>query len=273
MANENVTGGIAMKYDVLQAYKCYLLDHYCPTTAQTYYNCLENLLVGQSIFYTIEKLDISKILYNLSKIRYKSYFSQYKNALFHFLTFQNITLSNEQLETIKSLEKCTHKKYRKQKEKSFYEIDKEIRNIKNNKMRLSYQVLMYTGLRVSELSQITTHDTYITSDTIQFSFTGKGGKRESVILSKIDHDKLFHELCDHIKTTKDDKKIFYSANYLQANAKKNFKFSCHDLRRIYAKQLFAQTQNKQEVKEKLRHQSIKTTKIYLNSKIKMKGEN
>ena len=76
MAYQNVTRGISMKYDVLQAYKSYLLERYRPTTAQTYYNRLEHLLEGQSLFHTVEKLDISKILDNLSKVRYKSYFSQ-----------------------------------------------------------------------------------------------------------------------------------------------------------------------------------------------------
>ena len=269
MTYQNVTGGIFMKYDVLQAYKSYLLEHYCPTTAQTYYNRLEHLLEGQSLFYTVEKLDISKILDNLSKIKYKNYYSQSKNALFLFFKFQNITLSNEQLKAIELFQKSTQKKYRKQKQKNFLAIDKEIRNIKNSKMRLSYQVLMYTGLRVSELSQITKRDTCITDNAIYFSFTGKGGKRESVMLSKKNQETCFYELCDHIKRTKDDKKIFYSANYLQIIAKKNYSFSCHDLRRIFAKQQFTQTKSKKEVQKKLRHANLKTTKIYLNSKRNM----
>ncbi len=258
-----------MKYDILQAYKSYLLQYYCPTTAQTYYNRLEHLFEGQSLFHTVEKLDISKILDNLSKVRYKSYFSQSKNALFHFLKFQNITLSDEQLKAIELLQKSTQKKYRKQKQKNFLFIDKEIKNIKNSKMRLSYQVLMYTGLRVSELSQITKRDTCITDSAIYFSFTGKGGKRESVMLSKKNQETCFYELCDHIKKTKDDKKLFYSANYLQATVTRDFQFSCHDLRRIFAKQQFTQTKSKKEVQKKLRHANLKTTKIYLNSKINM----
>jgi len=61
-------------------------------------------------------------------------------------------------------------------------------------------------------------------------------------------------------------KLFYSANYLQTKAIK-YGFECHDLRRAYAKKEYLKTKDKGHVMEKLRHTSLKSTNIYLRSRI------
>jgi integrase len=226
------------------------------------------LFEGQSITDTIKNLDIDKVINQLAKIHHKNYFSQSKNAFLRFCQFQNINLSKEAIEQIKELETKTHKKYRTQKEIDYQAIDRTIKHMKNQKFKLSYRLMLATGLRVAELSQLTSNDCTITDTAIGFSFIGKGGSKELVQLTKTEQPKFYCSIKQHIEKTQQSKKLFYSLDYLQTNAKK-LGFSCHDLRRIFAKLEYQKGKSKEEVKEKLRHSSMKTTNRYLNSKIKL----
>lgn len=229
---------------------------------------MKKLLDGQNILNTLDNLDITKILYNLSEITYKNQFSQAKNAFLYFLECYGLSLNENQKQILNQLQENTHKKYRKLKKVSYEDIDRKIKHLRNQKLKLCYQVLLNTGLRVSELSQITSADCTISDTNIILNFIGKGGKREQVAFYKKDNEKLYTSLVNHIKTTPSVKKLFYSANYLQTNAKK-LGFGCHDLRRTYAKLEYRKTKSIKETQEKLRHTNIKNTYIYLNSKVKL----
>ena len=257
-----------MKYNVLGSYKAFLEGSLRPETARTYYNRLDILLQGQSVLDITKSLDMEKILENLSKIKYKNHFSQSKNALLYFLKFQNIQLSDEHMKQIEQLEKNTRKKYRKLNAKNFEEIDKKIKHLRNKKLKLSYQTMLETGLRVSELAQITPLNSSISDDEICFSFTAKGGNKEEVKISKKENPRLFENLKETIEMAMENKKIFYSAIHLQREAKK-LGFACHDLRRAFAKLEYKKTKSKDDVSSKLRHTNIKTTDIYLRSKLKI----
>ena len=257
-----------MKYDLLKKYKDYLEKMYSHETARTYAIRLECLFEGQSLTNIISQLDIPKVISKLSEIKYKNHFSQSKNAFLHFCKFQNIVLDYEHLNTINRLEKHTHKKYRNFQALNFDEVNNKIKHIKNQKLKLSFQTMLATGLRVFELSQITPNQCFVSADEICFYFLAKGGKTEKVTIYKEDDSKLFVNLLELIEKTKKDNKLFYSAIYLQINAKK-LGFKCHDLRRAYAKIEYKKTKSKELVMEKLRHTSIKTTNIYLRSKIKI----
>ena len=182
-----------------------------------------------------------------------------------------IALDNEYLSQIEALKIKTKKKYRKHKVIDAKEVIKRIKSIRNRKLKLSYEMMLATGLRVSELAQIT-YDDFLFSDDekLKFCFIGKGGKAETVSLIKEEYSKLFNDFSKLINTDKPKpkQKIFYSAIYLQTNAKK-LGFRCHDLRRIYAKCKYRKTKSKREVMKGLRHSSIKSTNIYLRSKISL----
>ena len=254
-------------YNELGAYRIYLESKFSKETARTYYHRLCTLFEGQDIVDT-NNFDINKIISKLSEIEYKNHFSQAKNALFHYCEFQDITLSAETLENIKALEQNTRKKYRKFEEKDYKEIRSKISHIKNEKLKLSYQVLSVTGLRVFELSQITPSDCLVNNDFITFSFIAKGGAREDVTILKEEHLKLYQDIKKQIEKISQNKKLFYSAIYLQTKAKE-LGFACHDLRRVYAKLEYKKSKSKKEVMKKLRHKSIKNTNKYLKSKIKI----
>jgi len=126
--------------------------------------------------------------------------------------------------------------------------------------------MLATGLRVSELSQITKKACLITNDRIIFSFIGKGGNEEEVFLNKQDDPKLYIAVKELIESS--DKKVFYSAIYLQTKAKE-LGFKCHDLRRAMAKLEYRKSKSKNVVMKKLRHSSMKNTNIYIKSKVKL----
>lgn len=185
----------------------------------------------------------------------------------HFCEFQNILLSSEIINRIKELESNTHKKYRKFYPIEIKKVSRIIQYIKNTKLKLCYQTMISTGLRVSELASITTKDCTITDNEITFSFLGKGSKKGTVRLLSVDYPKLYLKIKELLENTKENKKLFYSAIYLQINAK-SLGFKCHDLRRIFAVLEYKKHNSKADIMRKLRHSNIKTTNIYLNSKIK-----
>ena len=263
-----------MIYNLLREYKKHLLKSYSRATVEAYYKRLAVLLKNQPAVDTANRLDAGLVLDKLSEIKYKNHFSQSKNALLRFCDFQNIKLSDDTMVRIKELENATKKKHRKLKPIKYNQIDSKIKHIKNNKLKLSYQMMIATGLRVSEVAGITPNDCIISdnenhySDSITFNFIGKGRKKGTAIITANDSPVLYERLKDLIKNTPANKKVFYSAVYLQKKANE-LGFGCHDLRRAFAKLEYNKCRDKTEVSRKLGHSNIKTTNIYLKSKIKL----
>ena len=257
-----------MIYDVLKSYRRYLEEKYQSETARTYYIRLCSLFKGQSLVDIERVLNINNILKNLADIKYKNYFSQSKNAFLNYCEFQNIQLPTQVLEIIKELELNTHRKYRRLELLDYTKIESKINHLHNEKMKLCYRVLVSTGLRVSELAGITADNCLITPSNITFHFVGKGGQNETVSLYNHEYPALYENIKEHIENTAPDQKLFYSAIYLQTTAKK-LGFKCHDLRRVFAKTTYKKSRSKTLVMEKLRHTNIKTTEIYLKSRIKI----
>lgn len=255
-------------YDVLDKYGAYLSDIYTSDTTRAYRARVGVLLEGQYLINKVQDIDLEKVITKLSKIKYKNHFSQYKNALLHLYEFEGVAFPPEYLDKIKELESKTKKKYRKMKVVDFKKVSSIINHMRNKKLKLSYQTMIHTGLRVFELSQIKPKDCLLSPEDITLSFVGKGGNPEQVKLYKSDNKKVFEDLTILIQNTKGNKNVFYSSNYLQQKAKEKG-FKCHDLRRAFAKQEYKKTGSKKEVQEKLRHTSIKNTNKYINSKIKL----
>lgn len=256
-----------MIYNLLREYRQWLEGVYAAQTAETYYKRLSNLFEGQPLTDTTSRLDIDKVMEILQGIKYKNHFSQTKNAFLHFCKFQNINLSVDTLMKIRQLERDTKKKHRRIKPIDFNEVDKTINHIKNKKLKLCFQVMMATGLRVSEISSITKDGCIALNNNIAFNFVAKGGEKDTIILLQIEYLELTDDIKELIMNAKADKKIFYSAVYLQMKAKEHG-FTCHDLRRIFARLEYKKCGSKVEVAEKMRHTNIKNTSRYLRCKIK-----
>lgn len=255
-----------MKYNTLEDYKDFLCTCYTKATAETYFKCMEYLLSDQYII-DCKNINIEKLLQKLESMRYKNQYSKYKNAFLKFCEFQNIKLDNNTLLSLDIMKLDKKKKYRKLNKVRLTDIKNKIKVIRDKRLKLSYETMLATGLRVSELSQIKKADCITTENSILFRFIAKGGKKESVQISAESHKRLFNDLVKLIEDNKQEK-LFYSSNYLQKEATKRG-FQCHDLRRAFAKIEYKKNRNLDKVRLSLRHKSIKNTKIYLKSKVEI----
>jgi len=247
-----------MKYDILEDYKLYLLNKYSEKTAKQYFNCVDRLLKQQQ-FSEPQAIDIESALLKLKNIEYANSFSQYKNALINYGEFAGLKLRKFKNET-------KRKKYRKLPERDLKDITAKINKIRDKKLMLSYKLMLATGLRVAELSNITALDVQKSIDGgYVMSFVAKGGERQQVEVLK-----PYAWICKHLQDVLNEKqsneKLFYSERYLQEQAQKRG-FACHDLRRAFAKITYQDSKSMEHTREKMRHKRVNETKIYLNSKI------
>ena len=255
-----------MKYNELNRFEDFLIGEYTATTAATYKKAMDFLLQDQYLF-DCHNLDVEKVIHKLKTIKYKNQYSKYKNAFLKFCLFLDIKLDEK---TRNELDLLNAEKIKKRRKLIPVELDNilnRLKIMKDKKLRYSFETMLNTGLRVSELSQIKKEDCIIEKNTIVFNFTGKGGKKEKVIFYSNQDQRLFIALKTLIENTKGNK-VFYSVNYLQKKANENG-FCCHDLRRAYAKINYKKHHDINQTKTALRHKDIKNTRIYVNSKVKI----
>lgn len=251
------------KYNTLSEYHDFLLRSVSSDTATTYRKAMDYLLQDQFLI-DCRGLDIQKVLDKLRTMKYKNQYSKYKNAFLKFCDFQGIKLSNDILLELQFINLDKVKKRRKLKQRNLKDMKNKIKVTRDTKLKLSYEMLLETGLRVSELSNIKKEDCEILSEKLNFSIVGKGQQKQTVSISKKNNPTLFSNLLNLIADT--DEKVFYSRNYLQMKAIEKG-FACHDLRRAHAKLLYEDTKDINQVMQSLRHKNKKTTEIYLKSKI------
>jgi len=238
------------------------------STALTYYNSMCFLLKDQHLI-DCRNIDIPAALEKLGSMKYKNQYSKYKNAFSKFCDFLHISLNTDIKEKLEAMKGEKKKKYRKLKPVKLLDIKNQLRVIRDTKLKTSYEMMLHTGIRVSELCQIKKEDCQIQNKSLlEFSFVGKGGKKEKVFVSKERDKKLFQRILDLIEKTKTGNRVFYSPNYLQAKAKERG-FNCHDLRRAFAKLTFKDYKDINATRILLRHSKLKNTKIYLRSKIEI----
>ena len=228
---------------------------------------MSSLLEGQ-YFFDFDEMDIDIILNKLRALKYKGEYSKHKNAFLKFCDFLDIKLSADIIHELNIMIVSKKKKYRKLKSVKLQDIKKHMKMMKDKKLRLSYETMLCTGLRVSELSQIKKEDCIISDSEIALSVIGKGGKQEQVFVN-INNDKnFFYNLCQHINAHETGKKLFYSSSYLQAKANDKG-FACHDLRRAFAKTIYKDCKDVNTVMRLLRHNKVKNTLLYLKSKVEI----
>ena len=256
-----------MKYNTLLSFRVHLAKELSPVTALTYYKALGYLLKDQYLL-DCKKMNVNAVLQKLTTMKYKNQYAKYKNAFLKFCDFIGLKLPTETLMTLDIMKKSKKKKYRKLKPVQLQDIKNRIKAIRDKKLKLSYETMLYSGLRVSELAQIQKEDCFIEAASITLRFIGKGGGKESVVLYETENKNFFERLKTFIQNTPPTQKVFYSASHLQAKAKEKG-FQCHDLRRAFAKVTYAKTRDIQAVKRLLRHTKPKNTRLYLNSNVKI----
>jgi len=259
-----------VKHNTLLEYRSWLAGTggLTNSTVLTYYKAVCFLLQDQYLL-DCKQMDINAILDKLRATKHKGEYSKYKNAFLKLCAFLDIKLSIDIQSELDNMISEKKKKHRKLKTVKLPYIQKQIRGIRDKKLRLSFDTMLNTGLRVSELSQIKKEDCFFfDDDRMELTFIAKGGKQEKVFVQREKDKNFFNALSSFIDTCKDDEKIFYSSSYLQARAKEKG-FSCHDLRRAFAKVTYRDCKDINTVQRLLRHSNIKNTKLYLKSKVKL----
>lgn len=220
----------------------------------------------------------SDILEGLKSINNKTELSQVINSIRIIQQANgniNIIPEEELKSIIKNKSNNRHKSY------DPYELKDALRKInalRNDKYKLAYRLMIVSGLRVFEIEALEKDDIKFNGDDIFVTVRdGKGGKFAEV---KCLEDKYLSERLKVFLGDKESKdKIFYSKSVLQEKANK-LGFTCHDLRRAYAKLVKKELTNslvevernekekiiEEEVKIALRHSKFETSKRYLYSK-------
>ena len=176
---------------------------------------------------------------------------------------------------IRNKKKNRHKSYNPY---HLNDVLKRINKIRDEKYKLAYRLMIRSGLRVFELSNLTKDDIEISNDEIIVTvLDGKGGKYGEI---KCLEDKyLSKKLKKFLEDKPSKEKIFYSNISMQKKAQE-LGFKCHDLRRAYSKLVKKDLLNnlievnedkkkkiiEEEVKIALRHTKFETSKKYLYSK-------
>lgn len=162
---------------------------------------------------------------------------------------------------------------------SLSEVKRKINTIRDKKYKLGFRLMIVSGLRVFELSELKKQDIIFNSDkTITLKvLNGKGGKAAEIKCLKDDY--LHKELQEFLEDKLEEEKVFYSKIAMQKKAL-HLRFKCHDLRRAYSKLVEKEIQEntkdfpedeqkeilEEELKEAMRHSKIDTSYSYINSK-------
>ena len=129
---------------------------------------------------------------------------------------------------------------------------------KNQSATLIIDTLIFTGVRVNELIQITPNDLLKKHIMIK----GKGNKPRNVAVTS----ELLFQLKYHIKQNRipDNKSIFpYTTDGIRKICKRVSNFSPHVFRHSYAIELLRRGNNIEYVRIQLGHSTLQTTQIYL----------
>lgn len=146
-------------------------------------------------------------------------------------------------------------------------IFRKINSIKNKKLKIAYKLMINGGLRVSEVSNLKKENIEITEDGLLIHVVNSKFSKDRSLYT-LDDEYLVNGLKDLLAN--DDKKLFYSSNYMQVNAEK-LGFHTHDLRKCYAQIIYYNTPSKnatEKLRQLLGHQeNSKTYFKYINREI------
>ena len=195
-----------MKYNSLNEFEIFLLSHHTPATAQTYKKAMDFLLKEQYLF-DCKKLDVEKVIQKLKVIKYKNQYSKYKNAFLKYCSFIGLELDEDTRLELSMIRLEKKKKRRQLKQVELKDILNHLKVMRDKKLKCSFETMLHTGLRVSELSQIQKENCTIETDYIEFDFLGKGGNQERVVFYEIQNQQLFEDLKNLISNTTG--KVFY----------------------------------------------------------------
>ncbi|MFH5840350.1 tyrosine-type recombinase/integrase [Clostridium perfringens] len=182
-----------------------------------------------------------KILDNLNSIKFKTKLSAGVNAI-RFLKEHNLDVDFPSEDELKEIIKNKKKNNRKPTaEKNLIDIERKVNRVRKKNYRLAYKLMLESGLRVHEVAALKKDDFSFDKNLITINLReAKGNKLCSI---ELENKYLSKNISEFIQTKNEDERVFPHMRYLQEQATK--------------------------MGIKLRHTRSDTTKIYLNSKIKV----
>ncbi len=241
------------------------------TTEEKYINSLHRFLTKRySREAEIEEINSDDLLKDLKKIKMRGETSAIVNGLRRVKNYINIPDEQELKKTIKSK---TVKLRENDEGKELKKIMKKINVLRDKKLKLGYRLMLMSGLRVFELAELNKKDIEITDAGIKIKILdGKGGKSATINCLR---DKYLEKSLSEYLQSINEEKVFYSKKHMMNRALESG-FECHDLRRAFSKLVYNEKKEEVgaykaniEVQKVMRHTKLSTTKIYLNSKIKV----
>ncbi|MDM0999022.1 MobM family relaxase TcpM, partial [Clostridium perfringens] len=151
---------------------------------------------------------------------------------------------------------------------------RKVNRVRKKNYRLAYKLMLESGLRVHEVAALKKDDFSFDKNLITINLReAKGNKLCSI---ELENKYLSKNISEFIETKSEDERVFPHMRYLQEQATK-IGIKCHDLRRGFAKRTYKEelendsprSEALDKTRIKLRHTRSDTTKIYLNSKIKV----
>lgn len=233
-------------------------------------NILFNKLNFKGDVLNLKSEDIEKAL---KDFKLKTHLSSCVNAI-RYLKKNNVDFDFPTEEKLKEIIKNKKKNNRKSKEERLFDdIVNKVNGVRKKDYRLAYKLMLESGLRVHEVSALEKDDFKFEKNHIKINLReAKGNKLCSI---EFENKYLAKNISELILKKDNSKKVFPCVRDLQEKAKK-MNIECHDLRRCYSKKIFYDFRKVYDyekalelTKEKLRHSKTETTKIYLNSKIKI----
>lgn len=210
------------------------------------------------------------IIAELEKIKYKTDLSACVNAI-RYLKKSGVQFEFPTEEKLREIISSKSKNKRlPKKEKNISSIENKVNRVRDKQSRVAFKFMLKTGLRVHEAAALKKEDFSIEKNKIICNM--RVAKNSKVSKLEFEDKYLSENLKDLLNCDREN--VFPSERFLQRKAK-DIGIECHDLRRIHAKKLY-KTERKEKgysealdaVRESLRHSNKKTTKIYLNSKLK-----
>lgn len=261
-----------LKYDILEDLKKRLYRQYSENTAKTYYNAIKNALKNQQ-FGSIKEIDINKVLEHCKGLKVKSRVSAVKQGLLGFKGMdENFRIDEYEFDEI-------IKKKRNRRVKNFQMLNlsttlRRINKIENMKLKIAYRLMLATGLRVEEASNLKKNDIKVEGNRLIVSvIDGKGDK--SRVVESLPDKYLAEKISEMSALVKDNERLFYKDDYMIRIACKN-NFKCHDLRRAHAQIIYNGIDDSKKaveaVQQQLGHSEYNTIyKKYLSRKIDFSG--
>lgn len=260
-----------MKFDILYSFREQLEQEseIAQNTKKQYYKFVKKVLTGVD-FNTADEISPDAILRGMEKLKTKNDVSAAKKGFEFFARYYPELCLPKQIGQVSK--KKRNLKKRKWQPLKLDKLKRTINGMKNKRLKYAYRLMLQTGMRVSEVAQLRKQD--ITFDEKgEMSFYVEKTKSGCPATIRSTNTYLLSMLPDLLKTQKETDKVFYSAEKMMHEAGQ-YGFECHDLRRCFAKLKYREIKPElgsyravNEVRELLRHESCRTTKIYLRRKI------